>query len=80
MADVTITIPDAEVTRVLTAFGNQLGYTGTNPQGQAETRAQFARRKLREYIVTIVKQHEGSVAERAARTTSDTSVDSIGIT
>lgn len=80
MADVTITIPDAQATRVLNAFAAQLNYTGTNPQGQAETKAQFARRMLREYIVAVVKQNEGEVASKTARTTSDASVDAIGIT
>jgi hypothetical protein len=77
--DVTVTIPDAEATRVLNAIASQQGYTGLNPQGGAETKAQFAKRMLRNWIIAQVKAAEGNAAADSARSTANTSVDSIGI-
>jgi hypothetical protein len=78
-ADVTITIPDPEVTRVLNAIASTNGYTGLNPQGGAETKAQFARRMLRNWVIAQVKIAEGEPAADAARAAVNASVDSIGV-
>jgi hypothetical protein len=78
-ADVTVTIPDPEVTRVLNAIALTQGYTGLNPQGGAETKAQFAKRMLKNWVIAQVKQAEGTPAADAARATANASVDAIGI-
>ncbi len=78
-ADVTVTIPDPEVTRVLNAIASVNGYTGVNPQGGAESKAQFAKRMLRTWIIAQVRAAEGNAAADSARTTANAAVDAIGI-
>jgi hypothetical protein len=78
-ADITITIPDAQVTRVLNAIADAKGFTGLNPQGGAETKAQFAKRMLIKTILEDVKRQEWSTSAAASRITIDASVDAIGV-
>ena len=53
MAQLTITIPDAQVPRVLAAF--QVVF---NDQGGEETAAQFLRRHLIDYVKELVQKGE----------------------
>jgi hypothetical protein len=78
-ADITITIPDAAVPRVLNGFADARGYTGTNPQGNPETKAQFAKRQLILFILNELKRQEWSTAAAQSRVTIDASVDGIGV-
>lgn len=67
MANISITIPDSQTTAVQEAFAAVYRYTGTAPDGAAETPAQFVRRKLREHVVEVVASHKASVAADTAR-------------
>jgi hypothetical protein len=78
-ADITITIPDAEVTRVLNAVAVMQGYTGLTPLGGAETKAQFTKRWIRDLVKAQLKAVEGNAAAVSARATTDAAVDAIGI-
>jgi hypothetical protein len=64
---------------VLNAIASVQGYTGLNPQGGAETKAQFAKRMLKEWIIAQVKAAEGNAAANTARNTANSSVEAIGI-
>lgn len=89
MASITLTIPDAQVQRVLNGFAlaqgyrefiiqpNQNDFTLLIPNPQ--TKVQFLKAKLLEYVITNVKQAEGSAAALAAKTAAESSVDS-GVT
>lgn len=82
MAQLTITVPDAQVARVLAAFKAQYGYSDTVPgpnPGDApvpnpESATQFVRRKLREYVIEIVRAHEATAAAEAARVSAANAV------
>jgi hypothetical protein len=82
MATLTITIPDAVATRVLTGFSNDTGYhaTITNPTtgevtNNPESRTDYSRRMLREYIVARVKHYEATTAAADARAAAEADVD-----
>jgi len=66
MASITLTVPDAIAQRVLDGFASQKGYTGTAPDGTAETKAQFLKRKLGEHVREIVLRAEMQAAAAAA--------------
>jgi hypothetical protein len=66
MAQISITIPDTQVNRIMDAFALAYNYTGTAPDGTTETKANFARRKIREYVVSVVVSQESDYAARAA--------------
>lgn len=72
MAVVTITIPDAQLARVIDGLGEYWGYV-TNP---IETKAQFVRRRLNETIKDFVIRGEAQVAYNASvgATPPDTTV------
>lgn len=83
MATLVITVPDAQVQRVLDAFAATYSYSATIPdpanEGQTlpnpETKTQFCRRMLRRYIVDVVKAYESTSAAEAARTTAAAGVE-----
>lgn len=66
MAQISITIPDEQVARIQDAFAGAYGYTGTGLDGSPETKAAFARRKVREFVVSVVVNHESRTAVEAA--------------
>jgi hypothetical protein len=68
MAQVTLTIPDAVDARVLDGFAASYGYTGEYPpeSGAAETKAGFLKRKLVEFILSGVSDHEANLAASQA--------------
>lgn len=72
MAAITITIPDAVLPRVLDAFAAHYGWTG----GGGQTKAQFARQKLQDHVVAVVRAYEAGGAAEAARLAAAAKVDS----
>lgn len=71
MATLTLTIPNAQVTRVTDALSARHGYTGFEPDGiTPQTKSEFTRKVLIKYLKREVALHEagtaGSVAYNAA--------------
>lgn len=56
MADLTVTIPNAQIARVVTALCETAGYTGSPDDQQA--RREFARGVVCEYVRATVLQYE----------------------
>lgn len=77
MAQIAITIPDAQVARVQDAFAGAYGYSATLPDGSPnpQTRAQFAKAKVIEYVVSVVKGYEAQRDAEAARVAAINAVD-----
>jgi hypothetical protein len=65
MASVTITIPDAQLTRVLDGIAGYHGYDSGAAQ-PGETKAAFAKRKLIEDATNWVRSYEQGVAVATA--------------
>lgn len=72
MAQITVTIPDAVLPRVLAAFAASYGYQATMPGGapNPQTQAQFAKQKLADYVKAVVTAYEASQAAEGARTSA----------
>jgi hypothetical protein len=68
MASFNFTVPDAAVPRVVEAFCVRFGYQETSVDGvpNPETRGDFTRRMIREFIKDTVVSHEASLAGRDA--------------
>lgn len=62
MALVSITIPDAQVTRVVNAICDAYGYVA----GQGVSKAEFARQALVQHVKNIVVGQEQATADAAA--------------
>lgn len=77
MTTITITIPDNITPRVINGFAKRYNYSPTLENGDPnpETKAQFAKRKIIEYIKQSVKEAEMQDATNAAATTAGTSAD-----
>jgi hypothetical protein len=77
MAQITITIPDAIASRVINGFAKRYNYSPTLEDGSAnpETKSQFAKRKVIEFIKAAVRETEIQDATNAAATTAAASVD-----
>ena len=83
MAQLIITVPDAQVARVLAAFAAQYGYQdtvpganpGDPPVANPETRVQFTRRMLRRFVMEVVRANEVVAAIETARTDAAAKVD-----
>ena len=74
MADITITIPNAQLTRVVNAVSTVNGYEpflrdsdGALTIPNSETRTQFARRMIIEYAMNCVRQLESKTDAEASR-------------
>lgn len=77
MAQITITIPDAHLQRILNGFAYQHGYQDEIPAVGAnrrdilipnpETKAQFTRRSLKRLILQSVRVYESEQAAEQAR-------------
>ena len=80
MATISITIPDAVLTRVSTALAASVNWTATindpalgvitNP----ETQAQAAKRAVTEFVKTTTVQYEGQVAHQTADATAKSQI------
>jgi len=77
MATITITIPDAIAPRVINGFAKRYNYSPLLENGDAntETKAQFAKRKLVEFIKSAVREAEIQDAANTAATTAGASAD-----
>lgn len=85
MAQIIITIPDAQITRVVTDICGLFGYQATftditgavtpNP----ETPNQFAKRMVVETVKSWVKTYEMQQAAAQANTTAAASADQVGV-
>ena len=77
MATVTFTIPDAIVSRVNNGIANYHGYQETLPDNtpNPESKAQFAKRKLKETLKAWVVASESNAGFLAAQTTANSEVD-----
>lgn len=63
-----IIIPAEHAQRVVDAISARYGYTGTAPDGTAQTKQQFVRERLRQWLRDEVRAHEESeAAAKAAR-------------
>lgn len=76
MANITLTIPDAQINRVLNAISTKYGYTGFLPDGvTAQTKAQFVKSIIVKRILADVKDQEGSVIATTSVNTNNTDID-----
>jgi hypothetical protein len=77
MASITLTIPDAQATRVLNALATQWGYLSVLPDGTAnpQTKAQFVKAELARYCKRVVVAYEAAQAAATQSTTSTNEVD-----
>lgn len=76
MAQVSITVPDACMTRLEDAFAATYGYQAIiNGQPNPETKAQHARRKIKEHVWSVVRASETRAAAEAASITVGAKVD-----
>lgn len=74
MANITIQIPDAQMTNVIEAFVKMHGYQDTvvDPQDpmkqipNPETKPQFTQRMIRNFIKDTVAAHQGVAAQQVA--------------
>lgn len=68
MAQLTFTIPDAQMARVIDALCGAYGYrTETSPGvPNPQTRPQFAREQVRNFIASAVRAWEGRQAGESA--------------
>lgn len=73
MATVSITVPDAMVTRINDAFATAFEYPATiDGEPNPETKTQHTRRRVREYVAGIVRRIEaGAAAQTAAASTAN---------
>lgn len=80
MAQITLSVPDAQLNRVLNGFAAAQGYTGFLEDGVTpETRIQFLRRSLVRFVkqgaVASEANEAGSTAARNARDTAEAQLD-----
>jgi len=77
MAIITITIPDPIANRVLNGFAKRYNYSPTLENGDPnpETKAQFAKRKVIEFIKQAVREAEIQEAANAAATAAGQTAD-----
>jgi hypothetical protein len=76
-ADVTITIPDPQLSRVLDGIATSSNYDAYKLP--AETKAQFARRMMIAWVKAQVLQAEQRAARIQADASAEASVTAIGI-
>lgn len=76
-ADITITIPDALLPRVIDGFCGAFNYDVNKSTTTAETKAQFARRMMMGVIRQTVVSYEFNAAQTAAREGLDAAAQQI---
>lgn len=76
MAQITLTIPDEHIQRILDAFADRYVY---DPESGL-TKAQFARRKLRDYVKEVLIAVEGARVRQQGIDALQAEVDGIDIT
>lgn len=86
MAQITITIPDAALPRVISDLCTNFGYQSIlvdvigNQTANPETPAQFAKRMLVQQIKGWMRNVESAQAARVAAATSDSDIEGVNIT
>lgn len=86
MANITIVIPDAQLTRVVDGICTHFNYQsilsgpGQPPEPNPETKNQFAKRMLITTMKSWVKEAEGNIAADNAREAVVSVIDGIPIT
>lgn len=81
MADITITIPNAQLTRIVDGICNAYNYAQAIEGVQnPPTKNQFAKTMIIDFVKQTVRNQEGNIAAQTARTTVDTDINSINIT
>lgn len=89
MATISITIPDEHLQRVIDAITGHYGYTDTipdpgDPEGpeiaNPETKGEFTKRQVAEFIKNNVISWEAKQASEAARLTAIANAEGIDIT
>lgn len=79
--DITITIPDEVMQRVLDAFAGSYGYQATIDDGQGnqipnpQSEAAFSKAQIRAYIKDVVRGYEARDAAETARVAAIAAVD-----
>jgi len=78
MTTITINIPDNLTQRVINGFAKRYNYSATLESGEPnpETKAQFAKRKVVEFIKQAIREAEIQEATNAAATQAGASADS----
>lgn len=77
MANITLTIPDAQINRVLNALATKFGYTGFLSDGVTpQTKAQFAKAWIIKDIIAAVKDQEGNTLATTAINNNSSDIDS----
>ena len=77
MASITLTIPDSQATRILNGFAKSRNWD----KNSGETKTQFLKRKLVEYVMESISSQEGNDAADIARQTAvDSVLNDIAIT
>ena len=67
MATLTLTIPNAQLSRVADAISTKFGYTGFEADGiTPQTKQEFVRKILIKYLKRNVAEHEAGTAGAAA--------------
>jgi hypothetical protein len=66
MASITFTIPDAVLPRVLDGFAKRNGFIGKAQDGSVETKAQFLKRLVGQFVKDSVVTQEALDAAGAA--------------
>lgn len=75
MAQISITIPDGVVSRLLDAISSEYDYEANKQE--TETKAQFAKRMLIEnWAKRILKRQEGLIAGESARISAESAAES----
>lgn len=81
MANINIVIPDAQLSRFLTAICAMRGYTGFQADGTTpQTQAQFAKSILIDHAKKYVIAYESQIASLAAENTVITDINNISVT
>lgn len=81
MAQITFTIPDAVLPRVISSLCNYYNYqsTVTNAQGQSvpnpETQSAYAKRMIAQVMLNAIKTAESQSAQQAAIAAANANVD-----
>jgi len=77
MTQITINIPDAVAPRVINGFAKRYNYATTLEDGSAnpETKTQFAKRKILEFVKRAVREAEIEQARNEAADAAGAGVD-----
>lgn len=81
MATWTLTIPDAKESRALNAVAEKYGYTGVDERGNPQTKKQFTKNLIKQWLYQAMIDTEGQKAANDAKSSkiaeiiADVSID-----